>query len=198
MSVENRIPEGGGPRKRARAFPKGRQIESETLQEIRELLGDRPRRADLLIEYLHLIQDRYHHISASHLRALCEEMRLPQAAAYEVATFYAHFDVVKEGEEPPPATTVRVCDSITCAIKGAEALYQALKSGVDPAQVRVLRAPCMGRCDTAPVCEVGHLHVDHATPESVEKAVKSGKHEPEIPRYETLAEYQARGGYKLL
>src|SRR4029079_9019269 len=88
--------------------------------------------------------------------------------------------------------------SITCAIKGAEALYQALKSGVDPAQVRVLRAPCMGRCDTAPVCEVGHLHVDHATPESVKKAVESRKHEPEIPRYETLKEYQARGGYELL
>jgi formate dehydrogenase beta subunit len=130
--VENSIPEGGGPdraarhvgsRKRARAFPKGRQIESEALQEIRELLGDRPRRADLLIEYLHLIQDRYHHISAPHLRALCEEMRLPQAAAYEVATFYAHFDVVKEGESPPPPTTIRVCDSITCAVKGAEALY---------------------------------------------------------------------------
>jgi formate dehydrogenase beta subunit len=205
--VEQKTPGNGGPdrparhvgsRKRARAFPKGRQLESEALQQVRELLKDKPRRHDLLIEYLHLIQDRYHYISAPHLRALCEEMRLPQAAAYEVATFYAHFDVVKEGEEPPPPTTVRVCDSITCAIKGAEALYQALKSGVDPAQVRVLRAPCMGRCDTAPVCEVGHLPVDHATPESVEKAVKSGKHEPEIPRYETLAEYQARGGYKLL
>jgi NADH:ubiquinone oxidoreductase subunit F (NADH-binding)/NADH:ubiquinone oxidoreductase subunit E len=205
--VEQKTPGNGGPdrparhvgsRKRARAFPKGRQLESEALQQVRELLKGKPRRHDLLIEYLHLIQDRYHYISARHLRALCEEMRLPQAAAYEVATFYAHFDVVKEGEEPPPPTTVRVCDSITCAIKGAEALYQALKSGVDPAQVRVLRAPCMGRCDTAPVCEVGHLHVDHATPESVEKAVKRGKHEPEIPRYETLAEYQARGGYKLL
>jgi len=205
--VEQKTPGNGGPdrparhvgsRKRARAFPKGRQLESEALQQVRELLKGKPRRHDLLIEYLHLIQDRYHYISARHLRALCEEMRLPQAAAYEVATFYAHFDVVKEGEEPPPPTTVRVCDSITCAIKGAEALYQALKSGVDPAQVRVLRAPCMGRCDTAPVCEVGHLHVDHATPESVEKAVKSGKHEPEIPRYETLAEYRARGGYKLL
>jgi formate dehydrogenase len=205
--VEQKTPGGGGPdrparhvgsRKRARAFPKGRQLESEALQQVRELLEGKPRRHDLLIEYLHLIQDRYHYISARHLRALCEELRLPQAAAYEVATFYAHFDVVKEGEEPPPPTTVRVCDSITCAIKGAEALYQALKSGVDPAQIRVLRAPCMGRCDTAPVCEVGHLHVDHATPESVEKTIKNGKHEPEIPRYETLAEYQARGGYKLL
>jgi formate dehydrogenase len=207
MSVETRIPEGGGPdrparhvgsRKRARAFPKGRQIESDALQEIRELLGDRPRRADLLIEYLHLIQDRYHHISAPHLRALCEEMRLPQAAAYEVATFYAHFDVVKEGESPPPPTTIRVCDSITCAVKGAEALYEALKAGADPAKVRVLRAPCMGRCDTAPVAEVGHYFVDHATAKAVEQAVKSGKRETDIPRYETLADYRAKGGYSVL
>ena len=205
--MEQKTPGNGGPdrparhvgsRKRARAFPKGRQLEPEALQQVRELLEGKPRRHDLLIEYLHLIQDRYHYISAQHLRALCEEMRLPQAAAYEVATFYAHFDVVKEGEEPPPATTVRVCDSITCAIKGAEALYQALKSGVDPAQVRVLRAPCMGRCDTAPVSEVGHFPVDHATPESVKKALESRKREPEIPRYETLAEYRARGGYELL
>jgi NADH:ubiquinone oxidoreductase subunit F (NADH-binding)/NADH:ubiquinone oxidoreductase subunit E len=187
-----------GSRKRARAFPKGRQLDSEALEQIRELLGDKPRRHDLLIEYLHLIQDRYHYISARHLRALCEEIHLPQAAAYEVATFYAHFDVIKEGDIPPPPTTVRVCDSITCAIKGAEALFQALRSGADPNQVRVLRAPCMGRCDTAPVCEIGHLQVDDATTESVEKVVKSGKREAEIPRYETLTEYRARGGYKIL
>jgi NADH:ubiquinone oxidoreductase subunit F (NADH-binding)/NADH:ubiquinone oxidoreductase subunit E len=205
--VEQKTPSNGGPdrparhvgsRKRARGFPKGRQLEAQALQDIRELLKDRPRRHDLLIEYLHLIQDRYHFISARHLRALCEEIRLPQAAAYEVATFYAHFDVVKEGETPPPPTTIRVCDSITCAIKGAEALYQSLKSGTDPQQVRVVHAPCMGRCDTAPVAEVGHLFVDHATPGSVEAVVKSGKREPEIPRYETLAEYRARGGYSVL
>jgi formate dehydrogenase beta subunit len=205
--VEQKTPLNGGPdrparhvgsRKRARAFPKGRQLDVEALDEIRALLKDRPRRADLLIEYLHLIQDRYHSISARHLQALCEEMRLPQAAAFEVATFYAHFDVVKEGETPPPATTIRVCDSITCAIKGAEALFEALKSRADPEKVRVLRAPCMGRCDTAPVCEVGHLHVDHATPDSVEAVVKSGKREATIPRYETFAEYRAKGGYSVL
>jgi len=187
-----------GSRKRARAFPKGRQLDLDALEQVRELLKDRPRRHDLLIEYLHLIQDRYHYISARHLKALCEEMRLPQAAAYEVATFYAHFDVVKEGETPPPPTTIRVCDSITCAIKGADALFEALKSAVDPTEIRVLRAPCMGRCDTAPVCEVGHLHVDYATPESVGAAVSSGEHEAKIPRYETLAEYRAAGGYSVL
>jgi formate dehydrogenase len=125
-------------------------------------------------------------------------MRLPQAAAYEVATFYAHFDVVKEGESPPPPTTIRVCDSITCAVKGAEALFKALKAGADPAKVRILRAPCMGRCDTAPVAEVGHYFVDHATPKAVEQAVKSGKRETDIPRYETLAEYRTKGGYAVL
>ena len=187
-----------GSRKRARAFPKGRQLDLDALEQVRELLKDRPRRHDLLIEYLHLIQDHYHYISARHLKALCEEMRLPQAAAYEVATFYAHFDVVKEGETPPPPTTIRVCDSITCAIKGADALFEALKSAVDPTEIRVLRAPCMGLCDTAPVCEVGHLHVDRATPESVEAAVSSGEHEAKIPRYETLAEYRAAGGYSVL
>jgi len=205
--VEQQTPNNGGPdrparhvgsRKRARAFPKGRQLDTEALTEIRALLGDRPRRHDLLIEYLHLIQDRYHAISARHLKALCEELFLPQAAAYEVATFYAHFDVVKEGETPPPPTTIRVCDSITCAIKGATTLFEALKSRTDSNKVRVLYAPCMGRCDTAPVAEVGHLHVDNATPDSVMAVVKSGKREPAMPRYETLADYRAKGGYAVL
>ena len=187
-----------GSRKRARGFPKGRQLDLEALEQVRDLLGDRPRRHDLLIEYLHLIQDRYHCISSAHLRALCDEMRLPQAAAYEVATFYAHFDVVKEGETPPPPTTIRVCDSITCAIKGAEVLYETLKSTADPSKVRVVRAPCVGRCDTAPVCEVGHLFVDHAKPESVEVVVRSGRRETEIPDYTALAAYRAKGGYSML
>jgi len=187
-----------GSRKRARAFPKGRQIEGDALREVRELLGSRPRRPDLLIEFLHLIQDRYHHLSARHLRALCEEMRLPQASVYEVATFYSHFDVVKEGETPPPPTTIRVCDSITCELKGAEALLDALEAHTDPAKVRVLRAACMGRCDTAPVCEIGHLHVDNATVEAVEAAVASRQREAKIPPYQNLAEYLAAGGYSVL
>ena len=194
----NRPERNVGSRKRARGFPKGRQLDVSALEQIRELLADRPRRHDLLIEYLHLIQDRYHHISSRHLRALCDELKLPQAAAYEVATFYAHFDVVKENETPPPQTTIRVCDSITCAIKGANALYDALQSGVDQSTVRVVKAPCMGRCDTAPVCEVGHYFVDHAKPESVEAALNSGKHEPHIPKYKDLAAYRAEGGYKML
>jgi NADH:ubiquinone oxidoreductase subunit F (NADH-binding)/NADH:ubiquinone oxidoreductase subunit E len=205
--VEQKTASNGGPdrparnvgsRKRARAFPKGRQFEDTALGEVRELLGSRPRRPDLLIEFLHLIQDRYHCLSARHLRALCEEMRLPQAAVYEVATFYSHFDVVKEGEAPPPPTTVRVCDSITCELKGAEALLAALRSRMNPKEVRILRAPCMGRCDTAPVCEIGHVHVDHASVDSVEAVVDSGVREPTIPAYQGLAEYLAAGGYSVL
>ena len=187
-----------GSRKRARAFPKGRQLDANALGEVRELLGSRPRRPDLLIEFLHLIQDRYHYLSARHLRALCDEMRLPQAAVYEVATFYSHFDVVKEGETPPPPTTIRVCDSITCELKGAETLLASLKACENPSSVRVIRAPCMGRCDTAPVCEVGHLHVDYATVDSVQEVLESGRREPEIPAYQDLAEYRAAGGYSIL
>src|SRR6476659_4150825 len=192
-SVEQKTATNGGPdrralnvgsRKRARAFPKGRRLDGNALREVRELLGSRPRRPDLLIQFLQLSQDRYHYRSARHLRALCDEMRLPQAAVYEVATFYSHFDVVKEGETPPPPTTIRVCDSITCELKGAEALLDALEAHKDPAKVRVLRAACMGRCDTAPVCEIGHLHVDNATVESVEAAVASGQREAKIPRYQ--------------
>jgi formate dehydrogenase beta subunit len=205
--VEQKTASNGGPdrpahnvgsRKRARAFPKGRQLEDAALREVRELLGSRPRRPDLLIEFLHLIQDRYHYLSARHLRALCEEMRLPQAAVYEVATFYSHFDVVKEDETPPPPTTIRVCDSITCVLKGAEALLRALEARANPSTVRILRAPCMGRCDTAPVCEIGHLHVDHATVDSVDEVVESGEREPKIPAYQTLAGYLEQGGYSVL
>jgi formate dehydrogenase beta subunit len=205
--VEQKAATNGGPdrpalnvgsRRRARAFPKGRQLDLNAIREVRELLGSRPRQPDLLIEFLHLIQDRYHCLSAGHLRALSEETRLPQAAVYEVATFYSHFDVVKEGETPPPPITIRVCDSITCELNGAEPLLAALRECENPASVRVLRAPCMGRCDTAPVCEIGHLHVDHATVQSVQAVVKSGKREPEIPAYQNLAEYLAAGGYSIL
>lgn len=198
---------GGGPdrparnvgsRKRARGFPKGRQLDAEALREVRKLLGARPRRPDLLIEFLHLLQDHFGYLSARHLRALCTEMRLPQAAVYEVATFYSHFDVVKEGETPPPPTTIRVCDSITCEIKGAEALLSALKNDTDPSKVRVVRAPCMGRCDTAPVCEIGHFHVDQATTSSVIKALRSGTREAVIPPYQGLSAYLTDGGYSVL
>ncbi|NNF92360.1 MAG: NADH-quinone oxidoreductase subunit F, partial [Boseongicola sp.] len=185
-------------RGKGRATPKGRQLDDAALAEVQALLADRPRRRDLLIEFLHLIQDAHGHLSAAHLRALAEELRLAQAEVYEVATFYAHFDVVKEGETPPPALTIRVCDSLSCELAGAQSLKDALEDGTDPSEVRILRAPCMGRCDTAPVCEIGHRHIDHAAPEAVLAAAAAGETHAVIPDYEDLATYRAGGGYEAL
>ena len=183
---------------KGRHTPKGRQLEDQAWEDVRALLGERPRRRDLLIEHLHLIQDEFGHLSAAHLRALAEEMRLSMAEVYEVATFYAHFDVVKEGETPPPALTIRVCDSLSCELAGAQQLKAALEEGLDPAEVRVLRAPCMGRCDTAPVLELGHHHIDHATPEKVAAAIQAGHVHADIPDYEGFEAYAAQGGYETL
>ena len=180
---------------RGRVRPKGRQVEDLAWSQVQGLLGDQPRRRDLLIEFLHLIQDAYGYISAVHMRALAEEMRLSQAEIYEVATFYAHFDVVKEDETPPPALTVRVCDSLSCELAGAADLQKALETGLDPSQVRVVRAPCMGRCDMAPVLELGHFHIDHANHEKVLAAIGAGHTHADIPDYEGLVAYQNLGGY---
>ena len=161
------------------------------------MLGDRPRDRDLLIEHLHLVQDTYGSLGAAHLQALAVEMRLAMAEVYEVASFYAHFDLVLDGETPPPAITVRVCDSLSCVLGGAEALLDSLPGKLG-AQVRVVRAPCMGRCDTAPVAEVGHRHVDHADAESVAATVLSNRHHPEVPEHIRFDEYVKNGGYTLL
>ena len=157
LGFGNRLREKGGKP------PKGGKLMMLLWLMFGRFLGDRPRRRDLLIEHLHLIQDQYGHLSVQHLNALADEMRMAQTEVYEVATFYAHFDVVKDGEVPPPALTIRVCDSLSCELAGAQALKSALEDGLDPAKVRVLRAPCMGRCDTAPVLEIGHNHIDFAT-----------------------------------
>ncbi|SEL08716.1 NAD-dependent formate dehydrogenase flavoprotein subunit [Roseovarius azorensis] len=183
---------------KGRHTPKGRQLEDQAWAEVRALLGEGPRRRDLLIEYLHLIQDEYGHLSAAHLRALGEEMRIAQAEIYEVATFYAHFDVVKEGETPPPALTIRVCDSLSCELAGAQQLRQALEEGLDPSRVRVLRAPCMGRCDTAPVLELGHNHIDNATVDKVRVAIAADDTHAHVPEYQAFADYSASGGYARL
>ncbi|KII16165.1 NADH-quinone oxidoreductase subunit F [Phaeobacter sp. S60] len=183
---------------KGRKTPKGRQLEDQAHSEVLDLIGDQPRNRDLLIEFLHLIQDKYGCLSAAHIRALAEELRTGQAEIYEVASFYAHFDVVREGETPPPALTIRVCDSLSCELAGAEALQKALEDGLDASQVRVLRAPCMGRCDTAPVLEIGHNHIDHATPEKVQAAIAADDTHAHIPAYETFAAYEADGGYATL
>jgi formate dehydrogenase len=188
----------GAGRRQVAPHPKGRQLDPGALTEVQTLLGPAPRRRDLLIEHLHLIQDRYGHLSARHLAALAHEMKLALAEVYEVATFYAHFDVVLEDEAPPPPLTIRVCDSLTCEMMGAQRLLATLKKNVDPSRIRVVRAPCMGRCDTAPVAEVGHYHVRSATPETVMAAARAAHTHPEVPAYTDFDAYVAAGGYRLL
>ena len=183
---------------KGRKTPKGRQVDDAALADVRALLNDRPRRRDLLIEHLHLIQDHYGHLSEQHLNALAEEMRMSQTEVYEVATFYAHFDVVKDGDVPPPALTIRVCDSLSCELAGAQALKSALEGGLDPTKARVLRAPCMGRCDTSPVLEIGHNHIDFATVEKVDAAIAADDTHPHMTDYQDLAAYRATGGYDKL
>ena len=178
--------------------PKGRPLDDRAVGDVRALLGVRPRRRDLLIEFLHLIQDEYGCLSARHLRALAEEMRLSQAEVYEVASFYDHFDVVKEGEPEPAPLTIRVCDSIACMVAGAEKLIAGLSAAVDPAAIRVMRAPCVGRCAGAPAARIGDREVDHATVESLQAMARAGETAVVVPEYTALDAYRAEGGYSLL
>ncbi len=181
-----------GPGVRAR--PKGRAVDEQALADIRALLGDAPRRSDLLIEHLHRVQDTYGHLSAAHLVALAAEMNLPMTAVYEVATFYHHFDVVKDGEAPPPPLTVRVCDSLSCAMAGAQELLEDLPEALGEG-VRVVRAPCVGRCHCAPVAVVGRNPVDDATVAKIADTVQAGLTEPVVTPYIGYAQYRAQGGY---
>jgi formate dehydrogenase beta subunit len=187
----------GQGRKRAKSTPKGRQVDPGAHDEIQALLGDRPRQRDMLIEYLHLIQDKYRQISAAHLAALADEMKLSFAEVFETATFYAHFDIVKEGEPNIPPLTIRVCDSITCAMMGAEKLLAELQGRAGPG-MRVVRAPCVGFCDHAPVAEVGHRYVLDATVQEVLATAARGETNPIIPDYVGYDAYVKDGGYKLL
>jgi NADH:ubiquinone oxidoreductase subunit F (NADH-binding)/NADH:ubiquinone oxidoreductase subunit E len=187
----------GVGRKRAKATPKGRQVDPTAAHEIEQLLGDRPRRRDLLIEHLHLIQDKYRQISAAHLAALADEMKLSFAEVFETATFYAHFDIVKEGEPDIAPLTIRVCDSLTCAMLGGEKLLHELQTRAGPG-VRVVRAPCVGFCDQAPVAEVGHRYVLNATTSEVLDTAARGETDPIMPDYVGYDAYVKDGGYKLL
>jgi NADH:ubiquinone oxidoreductase subunit F (NADH-binding)/NADH:ubiquinone oxidoreductase subunit E len=187
----------GSGRRQARVSPKGRQAGLEARAAIEALLGGSPRRRDLLIEFLHRIQDRHGQIPADLLAALAEALRLSYAEVYEVATFYAHFDVVKEGEPALPPLAVRVCDSLTCAMHGATALHETLAGMATPG-MRVVRAPCLGLCNQAPVVEVGHHFLHHATPATVLEAVSQGDTQPHMADYVDLDRYGAAGGYQLL
>ena len=196
--------------RRARPTPKGRPVDPVARAEIAQLLQGAPLEAQYLIENLHRVQDRFGHLSAAHLNALAEAMRLAQAEVYEVATFYHHFDVVKEGETPPPALTVRVCDSIACELAGSHELSTKLPALLGP-NVRVLHAPCVGRCETAPVAVIGQNPIPHATAEQVAQIVQAGHvTHPRVdeadmhPHFATVtpghidyAAYRAAGGYEL-
>src|SRR4051812_12173608 len=161
------IADAGGMKRKKRSTPKGRVVDPQALADVRALLGDDPRRADLLIEYLHRVQDAYGHISAAHIVALAAEMKLAMTEVYEVATFYHHFDVIKEGDAVPPPITVRVCSSLSCEMAGSAQLAASLQ-GI--AGVRIADVPCVGRCHAAPVAVVGQNPIDHAEPAAVRQA----------------------------
>ncbi len=188
---------GAGVGSRGRPLPKGRTVDPQALAEVRAIAGELPRRRDLLIEHLHRIQDARGSLSLPHLAALAEELRLSQAEVYEVASFYHHFDIVRDGETPPAPLTIRVCDSISCALAGAEELKRRLEARLGR-EVRVLGASCVGRCDHAPVAAVRRHVVDEASLESVEIALANGYVDPVIPPYLELAAYRRAGGYRLL
>ena len=199
-----------GSGRRVRSTLKGRRVDPKAREDVREVLGDAPRRRDLLIEHLHKIQDRYGCLSARHLVALADEMKMAMAEVYEVATFYHHFDVIKEGDTPPPPITVRVCDSIACELAGSHHLLKTLPGLLGPG-VRVLHAPCVGRCETAPVAVVGQHPVPHATAEKVAEIVAAGdtahpatadagkySHTRVVtPGHINYESYRAEGGYAL-
>ena len=184
-------------RAKVKSTPKGRQVDSAALAEVRALLADAPRRRDLLIEHLHRINDRHGCLSAAHLAALAQEMRLSQTEVYEVATFYHHFEVVKEGELAPPALTVRVCDSLSCELAGAQGLLQRLPAALGK-PVRVVAAPCVGRCEVAPCVVVGQNPVPNATVESVQSAVARKQVTCAVPKAIGYAAYRKAGGYRLI
>jgi|TARA_B110000902_G_scaffold76173_1_gene90510 NADH:ubiquinone oxidoreductase subunit F (NADH-binding)/NADH:ubiquinone oxidoreductase subunit E len=177
-----------------RAVGKGRQVDPKALSEIQALLGDESRQEDLLIEHLHKIQDKFHYISAAHLVALAREMKLSKAEVYEVATFYHHFDVIKEEDSAPPALTVRVCESLTCEMKGAHSLIESLESALGD-EVRVQKVPCIGRCNSAPVAVVGMNPIEGATADRVIKAVTQQEIGPETINPIELEAYRASEGY---
>jgi formate dehydrogenase len=181
--------------RRARPVPKGRPVDPVAREEIARLLEGASLEAEYLIENLHRVQDRYGHLSAAHLNALAEAMKLAQAEVYEVATFYHHFDVVKEGDKAPAAVTVRVCETLSCKMAGAQQLLDKLPQLLGP-NVRVIAAPCIGRCGEAPAVCVGQNAFGHATGEDVAKAVKDGKVKAPAQHPHTYADYRAQGGYK--
>jgi formate dehydrogenase len=198
MSIAEKNPQAvDNRRKQRRGKTKGRIVDINALLQVQSLLDNESRAKDLLIEHLHKIQDKFGHLSAPHLVALASEMKLAPAEVYEVASFYHHFDVVKENDKAPPALTVRVCESVSCEMAGSEALISALESSLGDA-VRVQRVPCVGRCDLAPVAVVGQNTIGNAQSETVKAAVDAGETSQPMPHDDIdYAAYKAAGGYQL-
>ena len=194
---QSKIHPGSGRRK-ALEFNKGRQSDDQSIDDLKNLIpNDYFRQRDMLIESLHLIQDRYKCLKPKHLTALSELTNLPLTEIYETASFYAHFDIYKEDDLTPPDTTIRVCDGITCEMNGCKSLEKDLKDNLD-SNVRVVRAPCMGRCHQAPVVEVGKKHFVNANLNLVQKALEEQDTKPVIPNYISYDDYVKEGGYKIL
>ena len=179
-------------------YPKGRDFDQKSVDEIKELISKLPLSRDLLIEYFHLVQDKYRCIKKRHLAAISHLLKIPFAESFEVATFYAHFDVIEDNDSSPPEITVRVCDSLTCELKGAQKIIKELEEKTDKNKVRVLRAPCMGLCDVAPACEVGHNHITKISVETVLKTIAQKNTHPKIVKGILYEEYIQNGGYKTL
>ncbi|MCZ6525838.1 MAG: NAD(P)H-dependent oxidoreductase subunit E, partial [Gammaproteobacteria bacterium] len=176
---------------------RGRQVDATALAEVCDLLGDSARRRDLLIEYLHLIQDKYHQISAAHIVALATEMKLSHTEVYEVASFYHHFNITKESDAPAPELTIRVCNSISCEMFGAETLLNEL-SNLASDKIRIQTVPCVGRCHDAPVAVVGTHPLAKATVGKVENAINNNMIEATPGEYLNYHDYTKTAGYKLL
>ncbi|HEX7324918.1 MAG TPA: NAD(P)H-dependent oxidoreductase subunit E [Rhodanobacteraceae bacterium] len=187
--------EGVRRRKRRRAQAKGRQVDATARNAVREVLGDLPRRRDMLLECLHRINDRFGCLRVEHLAAVAEELHLSMTEVYEVASFYHHFDIVRDPAAGPAALTVRVCDSVTCAMYGSEALAGALEAKLGP-NVRVQRVSCVGRCDCAPVAVCGIHPIAHADADNVATAVAVHDVQPEALQPVTYADYRSKGGYQ--
>ena len=170
----------------------------EDLDFLEGLLHPIELRRDLLIEHLHIIQDHYGFLSEKNLTLLSKLLKISKVEVYEVASFYAHFDIVKNDEVPPPNMTIRVCNSLSCELSGSSELEAQLLENYNSKEVRILKAPCMGRCFAAPTVEIGHYHLDNADIIKIRDAVKNNKVKPVIPDYENFESYINKGGYKKL
>ena len=186
----------GGGRRKGRIEPRGRGVDQSALADIRQLIGERPHKRRLLIDYLHLVQDKFGSLSHRHLAALAREMNLSQAQVHEVASFYSQFAIVGDGEKAAPVI-VRVCDSLACSMQGSRELLSQCEQHFGD-DVDVVRAPCMGRCDCAPVASANKRHIDHASVDTIRQAIDAGALGPVVPAYKDYDDYVAAGGYQLL